>query len=44
MSHVLLVLGFNKRKGLDNSLKLCCNSEQFSILREVCLLRKMVNA
>ena len=22
-----------KRKGLDNFLKLCCNSEQFGILR-----------
>ena len=27
-----------KRKELDNSLKLCCNSEQFSILRQICLL------
>ena len=30
-----------KRKGLDNSLKLCCNSEQSSIMREICLLKEM---
>jgi len=32
---------FYKRKGLDNSLDLCCNSEQFSIAWEICLLKEM---
>jgi len=41
MSDVRLFLGFIRRKGLDNSLKLCCNSEQFSILRDICFLTEM---
>ncbi len=41
MSYVRLVLVFSKRKGLDNSLKLCCNSEQSGIAREICLLKEV---
>ena len=32
---------FYKRKGLDIFLNLCCNSEQSSIMREICLLKEM---
>jgi hypothetical protein len=32
---------FYKRKGLDNSFKLCCNFEQFRILWGICLLKEM---
>jgi len=40
MSCVRLVLGFT-RKGLDISLNLCCNSEQSSLILEICLLKEM---